>query len=192
MTFDWQRCIITTFDMIGITRLAEKGLGSSLMLQMHQFAVQKINQSLPNHAHGYIWNDSIQLLSYHCMDSKNRKEAINELSEFKEALDTHCGLTYAISVMGQTFPQNEFLAPVYNGSIGQQPRATILKTSSWAMANTFNIETKLKSHRADWYIDSRITKNLDLPEPFKSEQLKLLPKNELRTINLYKGYFHNM
>ena len=85
-------------------------------------------------------------------------------------------------MQGLGFPQND--------NIIEQQRAVILKTSSWAMANCFLVEKQLKKHRADWYIDSRITKGLALPKPFDSVALSLLPKNQTRTINMYKGYFH--
>lgn len=187
----WRPCIITYFDLVGIRNEASTGRASSIMLQLHRFAVNQINASLPNHSHGYVWNDSILLLSYMTEPASQRRAIVNELSEFKHALDTNCGYkTYAISVMGLTFPQDDFASPVFQGSITAQPRAVVLKTSSWAMANCFHIEEKLKKHSADWYIDSRITHDIALPAPFIFEELALLPTQESRAINMYKGYFH--
>lgn len=76
---------------------------------------------------------------------------------------------------------------VFNGQIASQPRAVVLKTSSWAMANCFLIEKDLGHHRADWYIDSRITDGVSLPKPFASETINLLPKKEPRTIDMFRG-----
>ena len=80
------------------------------------------------------------------------------------------------------------MAPaVFNGQIASQPRAVVLKTSSWAMANCFLIEKDLGHHRADWYIDSRISDGAGLPKPFASENIGLLPKREPRTIDMFNG-----
>ncbi len=186
----WPPCIVTAFDVIGIRNKASTGYASSLMLQIHRFTVGKINSDLPSHANGYVWNDSILLLSYLTKPSSKRRAVLAELSDFKRALDTTCAVeTYAISVMGLAFPHAKMAAPVSQGNTSAQPRAVVLKTSSWAMANCFHIEKELSKYRADWYIDSRITKNIGLPAPFASEELVLLPKDQPRTINMYKGYF---
>ncbi len=80
------------------------------------------------------------------------------------------------------------MAPaVFNGQIASQPRAVVLKTSSWAMANCFLIEKDLGHHRADWYIGSRISDGAGLPKPFASENIGLLPKREPRTIDMFNG-----
>jgi len=188
-TDNWPPCIITAFDLVGTRSLSSSGEGSSMMQQMHSFAYSKINYCLLNHEHGYIWNDSVLLLSYQTKPAHKRRVVLDELIDFKRTLDNHCGTTtYAISVMGLAFPSDPMATPVYNGQIGLQPRAVILKTSSWAMANCFRIEEKLGHHHADWYIDSRITTNMELPPPFVSEDLPLLPSNDPRTVNMYRGY----
>lgn len=191
MSDNWPPCIITVLDLIGTRSLASSGNGSSMMMQMHNFAFQKINHCLPNHDHGYIWNDSILLLSYQTKPEQKRRAVVDELIEFKRSLDNQCGTkTYAISVMGLAFPSDPTATPIFNGQTGQQPRAVILRTSSWAMANCFRIEEKLGHHKADWYIDSRITKGMNLPLPFVTEELSLLPSEESRAINLYRGYLN--
>ncbi len=190
---DWPSCVITAFDMIATRRLAAEGCGSSQMIQMRKFAVEKINKCLPMHSHGYVWNDSILLLSYDSKTAERYQELLVELSEFKSSLESNCGVrTYAICVKGLAFPTDDLSCPVFEGQISDQPRAVVLKTSSWAMANCFVIENQLKRHLADWYIDSRITSNTNLPQPFASENVELLPKGESRSIQMYKGFFHGL
>ncbi|WP_321927590.1 hypothetical protein [Paraburkholderia guartelaensis] len=93
----------------------------------------------------------------------------------------------AISMKGLASPQNEQLNPVVQGQIVDQPRTVILKTSSRAMANCFDIEKSLKRHRADWYIDSRITEGVVLKDFFQQEDVVLLPSGEPRRIDMYHG-----
>lgn len=183
-----QPCIITAFDLIGTRSLAATGQASSAMVHMHRLAVAKINNGLPLHRHGYVWNDSILLLSYEINPAHRRAALLAELSEFKTWLQAQCGESfYAISVMGQAFPHDELAPAVFDGQIAHQPRAVVLKTSSWAMANCFIIEKKLKHHRADWYVDSRITHGVQLQKPFAAEDIELLPKAETRTVHMFRG-----
>lgn len=158
------------------------------MIEMHNRAVTKINHGLPLHSHGYIWNDSVLLMSYMTEPNWSKSEFVAELDDFRSYLEQQCGASiYAISVKGMAFPQDEMAPAVFNGLVANQPRAVVLKTSSWAMANCFLIEKALKHHRADWYIDSRITKDANLPAPFASEKVDLLPKDQARTIHMFKG-----
>ena len=190
-TDDWPPCIITAFDLAGTRTLAASGKGSSAMIELHNRAVGKINQGLPLHSHGYIWNDSVLLLSYMTEPNWSKRAFVAELDDFRSFLEQQCGAPiYAISVKGLAFPQDIIAPAVFNGQIANQPRAVVLKTSSWAMANCFLIEKALKHHRADWYIDSRITKDANLPVPFASEKVELLPKNQARTIHMFKGHIH--
>lgn len=185
---EWPPCIITMFDLVGTSGNAPNGAAAQLMLKMRKFAVDKINAELPSHRHGYVWNDSILLLSYITSPGQSRRSVLMELSGFKQTLEQHCGVqSYAISVQGLAFPQD---SPVDMVSHGNESRVVVLKTSSYAMANCFAIEKALKGMRADWYIDSRITKDIQLPAPFKSKGVRLLPENKLRIINMYKGYLH--
>jgi len=161
------------------------------MIKMHNRAIEKINHCLPLHSHGYVWNDSVLLLSYMTKPASERQKLLAELSEFKSFLEEQCGVSlYAISVKGLAFPQDVIAPEVFDRQVSQQPRAVVLKTSSWAMANCFLIEKVLGHHRADWYIDSRITDNLSLPKPIASETIELLPKKQPRTIHMFKGALH--
>ncbi|SRR6266581_359296 len=189
--YDWPPCIVTFFDLIDTKILAATGRGSEKMLDMHNRAVAKINHCLPLHSHGYVWNDSVLLLSYTTEPASKRQKLLAELSEFKSFLEEQIGVSmYAISVKGLAFPQDEMAPAVFDGQVSQQPRAVVLKTSSWAMANCFLIEDNLRHHGADWYIDSRITDGLNLPKPIASDMIALLPKKEPRTIHMFKGALH--
>lgn len=158
------------------------------MIEMHNRATAKINHGLPLHSHGYVWNDSVLLLSYQTEPNWTKEAFIAELDDFKSFIEQQCGASmYAISVKGLAFPHDITTPAIFTGPITKQPRAVVLKTSSWAMANCFLIEEALKRHRADWYIDSRITKGANLPAPFASEEVVLLPKNEARSIHMFKG-----
>jgi len=187
-TDGWPPCIVTTFDLVGTRTLAASGKGSSAMIEMHNCAVIKINDGLPLHSHGYIWNDSVLLMSYTTEPNWSKREFVAELDDFRSYLEQKCSASiYAISVKGLAFPQDIMAPAVFNGQVANQPRAVVLKTSSWAMANCFLIEKALKHHRADWYIDSRITKDANLPAPFASEKVDLLPKDQARTIHMFMG-----
>lgn len=64
MSSDWSPCIVTMLDLAGTKSLAPSGKGSSALISMHRQAVAKINHGLPLTSHGYVWNDSVLLLSY--------------------------------------------------------------------------------------------------------------------------------
>ena len=101
------------------------------MIQMHRCAVAKINHGLPRHSHGYVWNDSVLLLSYEAKPAQKRAKVLQELDEFKQWLQGQCGVSvYAISVMGRAFPRDELASAVFDGQVANQPRAVVLKTSS--------------------------------------------------------------
>jgi hypothetical protein len=137
----WPPCIVTAFDLIGTRSLAASGKASSGMIEMHGRAVMKINHELPLHSHGYIWNDSVLLLSYMTEANWSKPDFFAELNDFKSFLEERCNTSmYAISVKGLAFPDEKTTSTVFNGDVSGQPRAVVLKTSSWAMANCFLIE----------------------------------------------------
>lgn len=184
----WPPCIVTVLDLVGTKRLAESGRGSAQMIEMRTFAVATVSNAMPLHSQSYIWNDSVLLLSYETDPAQTRRQVLEEIDEFKTALERHCGAdTYAISVKGLAFPRDQPDAAVVQAQIADQPRALVLKTSSWAMANCFLIEEACRHLRADWYIDSRITKNTGLRHPFAKESVRFLPKRTLREVHMYKG-----
>ena len=174
----WPPCIVTMFDMVGTKSKSKNGVASSLMRKMHGFAIRAINNDLPYHDHGYVWNDSVLLLS-HKTTASDRQHVIQELIDFKSNMEKFCGQKfYAICVKGKTFP---------NHNIEKNGRAIFLRTSSWAMANCFEIEKCFnKKHKMDWYLDSWITNGIVLNNPDAIDHVRLLPNNEERAIHLYK------
>jgi hypothetical protein len=185
----WEPCIVTMFDLVGTkSSAAADGRGSEAMIRMHRLASSKIDHALPLHAHGYIWNDSVLLLSYRTRTVAERSQVLAELDDFRLWLQDRCGAAvYAICVKGLAFPHDDLHAPAFDGQIGNQPRSIVLKTSSWAMANCFEIEKRLSRHRADWYIDSRVTKDVRLAATVAEEEVEMLPSREARKIQMFKG-----
>ncbi|MFL9856816.1 hypothetical protein PQR72_13960 [Paraburkholderia madseniana] len=142
-TTDWLPCIVTMFDLIGIRTEAASGKASSVMRLLQERAVAKMNHGMEHHCHCYVWNDSVLMLSYQAMSANARRRVLAELDECKQWLERECaGKLYAICVKGLAFPQDETLSPVYDGQAAGQARTVILKTSSWAMANCFEIEKR--------------------------------------------------
>ncbi|MFL9957684.1 hypothetical protein PQR65_30235 [Paraburkholderia nemoris] len=185
---DWQPCIVTMFDLIGTRSQAATGKASTAMRLLQERAVWKMNHGMGNHSHCYVWNDSVLLLSYQSRPAVARRRVLAELDECKQWLERECASKlYAICVKGLAFPQDEMPNPTVDGEMGGQARVVVLKTSSWAMANCFEIEKKLKHHRADWYIDSRITNDVDVMPPFAVEEVQLLPSAESRRVDMFRG-----
>lgn len=187
-TEDWLPCIVTMFDLIGTRGQAASGKASSAMRILQERAVWKMNHGMESHSHCYVWNDSVLLLSHHSKPAVARRRVLAELDECKQWLEQECmGELYAICVRGLAFPQDELRSPAVDHDVRAEPRAIVLKTSSWAMANCFVIEKELKQHQADWYIDSRITSNVDLKPPFAAKEVQLLPSAESRRIDMFRG-----
>src|SRR5690606_6648869 len=181
----WTSCIVTVLDLIGTRKQTASGTGSSLMLRMHRCAAECIRNGMPLHKQGYIWNDSVLLLSEKASTIKERLDVLFELEGVKRELEAACGVgLYAVSVKGKAFP-SVALPPAERAE--DEGRAVILKTSRWAMANCYAIERALGKHRAAWYLDSRLTRGLKLPPLFKSEPVELLPDSEAREIHMFKG-----
>lgn len=191
---DWNHCIVTAYDLVGIKKFAQTGKSSSAMINMHKYAVEKINNGMFLHSNGYIWNDSVLLLSKMNEPNWTIQKFFKEVNQFKFFLEEKCNCQiYVISVKGLSFPHKEDYI-IMNELTTTPSRAVVLRTSSWAMANCFLIEKNLKQYRADWYIDSRVT-DIDskitekqyLQKPFKSKKIELLPKKKQRIIHMFKG-----
>ncbi len=134
---------------------ASTGQASKRMQQFHCLVVRELkDRSLQSIVHTYTWNDSALVVSKVDKSPGSFGQALRDLHGFKKAidnlLDTLCP-SFAIAVKGQTFPLNEPSANL---------RATILQTSSWAMANCFEIEKVLRREQASWYVDTRIVRKV--------------------------------
>ena len=55
------------------------------------------------------------------------------------------------------------------------------------MANCFAVEKELRAHKADWYIDSRVTRDVTMAEPFTTGDVEMLPRHKRRDIGMYNG-----
>lgn len=188
MSEAWRDCVVTLIDVIDIRSLSEgkKGGAASKMRQLHKLLASRMGDasSMPGIAHAYAWNDSVLLLGF-LQAPNSSTQILAEISEFKKCVDDQVGKSYAVSVKGQTFPEISQPQESARGS----SRCTVLRASSYAMANCFLIEKQLKTHRADWYIDSRLSKSLS-EQPFAREEVSVMPVKKKRCILMFKGYFH--
>ena len=179
MGIDWYDCIVTYFDLVDAKRGASTGEASKRMRRFHRLVVQQLEGgSLPSIVHTYTWNDSALVVSKVDKSPSSFGQALRDLHGFKKTMDTLCP-SFAIAVKGQTFPSNQ---------LGANQRVTVLKASSWAIANCFEIGKTLKQHQASWYIDTWIVQKVQgLGTAFRKEKVRMLPKNRERTVFLYKN-----
>ena len=191
----FQECVVTFIDLIGIKDLAKGGQGSALMMQMHQQVKAQVQAGhLPSHPYAYLWNDSILLLAYLSDEeprSAQKNRILREADNLRRKMDVDLGLkSFGISVQGMAFPDNGISAAVFTGKqAADQPDVVILKASSWAFANCFEIDKNLRKYRAAWYIDSRISGMLRTDEAIdKTVSVQLLPDRNKRPVDMYKTY----
>jgi hypothetical protein len=185
---EWRNCVVTFIDVVGIKKLALAGDSgaSSLMRQLHHLTVSWIGEKLPKHAQAYCWNDSVLLLGY--LENATPGELLREAQVLKSEIEATIGRCYGICVRGQTFPELPGSPPV-DKQVTEQPRAVVIKASSFALANCFQIEAALgKKHRAAWYVDERLRTALPTP-PWRTERVSLLPTGEAREILMFNGPF---
>ncbi len=180
----WKDCVVSLIDFIGVKKMAEgrKKRASRIMRKMHAEAVAQMHGGLPLHAHAYIWNDSILLLAF--LDQVHRPEPImREVDGLKRKL-AHLGKSYAISIKGQVFP--DLAASISNECSG---RATVIKASSFAMANCFRVEECIaKKRMKPWYVDSRLALKIRTSQACTTVPVKLLPGPKTREVYVYDGY----
>lgn len=185
---DWPHCIVTVIDVIGIKDLAKIGdsRASTQMRRLHALTRTAFYSGMPMHAHSYCWNDSVLLLAYWNQDLEAARSILAEASKLKRNVDSQIDKSYAISVKGQAFPEttSERL-----GIPDEQSRCTILRASSYAFANCYQIEAEAKRNRlrASWYIDSRLEQAIDRTA-YKEFSMTLLPGQRNRRILLFNDY----
>lgn len=150
----WSDCIVVLIDLIGIERRALDGdsAASALMRSFHELVLQKMAGGLRALDHAYVWNDAVLLLAYVDDRPETYERAIHAADNLKRQVDATAP-SYAITVEGRAFPSNA-------GRDGA--RVTVIKASSYAMANCFAIEAEAKSKklRKAWYIDVRIARRV--------------------------------
>jgi hypothetical protein len=179
---DWKDCIVTLIDLVGVKGKAQQGIGSKLMLDLHKMVIKERGK-LEATAHAYVWNDSVLLLSYVNESALSFESAMKDADKLKQRVDT-LDCSYAIAVKGQTFPSVSS-----GGTRAKRPSLTVIRASSWAMANVFEIERTLgRELKKPWYVDDWIRENIHTSQKFQKRSIPMFPKNEQRTIYVFDGY----
>jgi hypothetical protein len=190
MDEEWKKCILSYIDIIDVKKHAKNGNGSSIMRNLHSKTTEGFRQHLSNHDHAYVWNDSVLIVAYLKDQRGEKMKLLREVNDFKRYLDTALVMpSFAVVVEGMTFPSTGS-SPGSGVDDANSSKVTVLKASSWAMANCFEIERELGGLMKDWYIDSRVTKGFTkrLRRPSRIEQVRLLPANRKRAVLMYDDY----
>jgi hypothetical protein len=177
---DWQDCIVTLIDLVGIKAKTQQGIASSLMLEFHNI-VTKERSNLNVTAHAYVWNDSVLLLSYVNENSSSFESAMKDADKLKRRVDM-IAPSYAIAVKGKTFPS------VSATTFANCPSVTVIRASSWAMANVFEVEKQLGKLKKPWYVDSWIKNKIHTSQQFQKESVEMFPSKKKRSIFVFDGY----
>lgn len=178
----WRDCIIVLMDLIGLRRRALEGdsAASALMRSFHNVIRKEMASGLRGLDHAYVWNDSVLLLAYVDDRSPAYESAIHAADTLKRKIDA-IAPSYAIAVKGRAFPS----------SAGSDcTKVTVIRASSYAMANCFEIEAEAKSKRRHmaWYIDVRIARRLPRAKSPEWIAVPLLPYGKRRRVYLHAGY----
>lgn len=184
----WRNCVVTLIDVIGIKELTLDGTSraTDLMRKLHRITEARMNHGMSAHAHAYLWNDSVLLLGY--LDRTTESTLLREANSLKETIEQEVNKCYAISVKGQAFPNPELpSAAVSSGQIAEQPRSIVIKASSFAFANCFQIEAILgPRYKTDWYVDGRLKSAIE-KKPHAVDSVELLPGGEAREVLMFNG-----
>ena len=184
MGASWHNCIVTIIDIVGVRSQSQNSAGSSIMLQLHQTVLAEIRDNKYSFTHTYIYNDAVQILSYVNEKKDSFQTAMRDADRLKRRIDEiqdPSRKSYAIAVKGKAFPK------IPNES---RNSVTIIETSSWAMANCFEIEKEMKRLRIKkaWYVDERIAKKIQTEQECEKHAVSLYPSSQSRTVYCYKDY----
>lgn len=178
---EWSDCIVVLMDLIGLKKRALDGdsAASALMRSFHALVRQEMAGGLGALDHAYVWNDSVLLLAYVDDRPETYATAIHAADNLKRKVDATAA-SYAIAVKGRAFPSNA----------GSDGRVTVIKASSYAMANCFEIEAEAKSKklRKAWYIDVRIARRVREARAPDWITVPLLPGGKHRRVYVHGGY----
>jgi hypothetical protein len=179
----WRDCIVVLMDLIGVKRRALKGdsAASALMRSFHELVRHEMAQGLGALHHAYVWNDSVLLLAYVEGHPSVCEKAMRAADDLKRKVDV-LAPSYAIAVQGQAFPSYSDFG---------NTRVTVIKASSYAMANCFEIEAearKKKLYSKSWYVDARIAKKVRSAWATESIEVHLLPSGKVRRVHVHSGY----
>lgn len=152
------------------------------MRQFHR-VVGKHAKKCKHHAEICFWQDSVLMLAFVGASPKSFEHAMREVESMKLEIDEKSGRCHAVCVKGQSFPPPR--SPNTRSS-KSHPRVFYLSASSLAFSNCFKIEAELKSHRADWYLDSRIADQVPTRKSDGSQSLDLYP-NSQRKVMMFEG-----
>jgi hypothetical protein len=184
---EWCDCIVTYIDVIGTRKKQDP---ATLMRSLHAL-VAKMKSQLPSIAHAYTWNDSVLLLSF--VDGrKSYSAAICDADTLKKQIDDKIAKSYAIAVKGRVFPALDTTA-----AAAQNSGVTVIRASSWAMANCFEIEheSKKQKWRKPWYVDIRIAGKIETRQRFEEMKVPGMlgagGRKQHRTIRAFSGYLWN-
>lgn len=178
----WSDCIVVLMDLNGVKKraLAGDSAASASMRAFHQLVCREMAGGLRSLDHAYVWNDSVLLLAY--VDSRPRayEKAIHAADCLKRKVDA-TNRCYAIAVKGRAFPSRSKV---------QDSRVTVIRASSYAMANCFEIEEKAKANklRSAWYIDVRIARKVRQAKASKWIVVAMLPSGRNRRVYVHDEY----
>jgi hypothetical protein len=164
---------------------AANSRASHLMRNFHVLVYRSINTDMPAHHNAYAWNDSAMFLAFPQNDG-DYEIIMRELNALKPIVDSICP-SYAICVKGQAIPEP---ACGYGTEANGQPRFVFLRTSSYAFADCFEVEKKLKGlkkEKMDWYVDSCIVQKIPTFPKCEHLDFEMLPSGGKLTVHLIKG-----
>ena len=178
----WRECVVVLMDLIGVKKRAIEGdtHGSALMRSFHRVVRGEMRKGLEALSHAYVWNDSVLLLAYVDSHPQLYEDAIRAADTLKRKVDA-IAPSYAIAVKGRAFP-----------TMPEAPnqRVTVIRASSYAMVNCFEIEAEAKKRklRKAWYLDARIVRRVGHIESNEWITVPLLPRGMRRRVYLRDGY----
>ncbi len=198
-------CIVSYSDLIGIKKLMWKRdpNASKLMREMYDLVRNEAGTILKQHEHIYAWNDSVLLFAYLDESSDGAKPILDEVNKLKQKIDKlpsfegNANRSFVIVVQGRPFEDS--IANATNMVDEEGPdengvRVTIVRASSYALANIFAIEKEVhgkpNKNQWVWYLDQRI---VDRGQPsikeLTSEPIQLLRRGDRPTkVYIYDGF----
>lgn len=178
----WSDCIVVLMDLIGVKKRALEGdsVASALMRSFHELVRREMAGCLRALDHAYVWNDSVLLLAYVDDRPQAYAKAIQAADDLKRKVDGTAP-SYAIGVKGRAFPSK---------GASDDARVTVIKASSYAMANCFKIEAAAKSKKLhkSWYVDVRIARKVHQAKASEWISVPLLPSGKRRRVYVHGGY----
>ena len=204
-------CIVTYIDLIGTKELMRKRdpKASRLMRKMYDLLRGKAATILKLHQHVYAWNDSVLLFAYLDESGDGAKPILAEVNTLKEKIDAlfppggnaHC--SFVIAVQGRPFEDIELQGNGYEQTPAQNcdVRVTIVQASSYAFANCFAIEKRIKEEIKKekkagnspswfWYLDQRIVERFRPPrKEVTTKRIQLFRREQARAkIFIYDAF----